>query len=77
VGAGFSYSAPRKKAALLQSSTTTPTLGSVRIIYLTLGVFILLGIGATCRTPAVIVSDCPADAQARGDCIRKAKGQAE
>ena len=30
----------------------------MRTIYLTLGFFILLGIGATCRTPPVAHADC-------------------
>jgi hypothetical protein len=30
----------------------------MRVIYLTLGLFILLGIGAACRTPPLIHSDC-------------------
>lgn len=30
----------------------------MRTIYLTLGFFILLGIGATCRTPPVAHTDC-------------------
>ena len=30
----------------------------MRMIYLTLGFFILLGIGAACRTPPVTLSDC-------------------
>ena len=30
----------------------------MRMIYLTLGFFVLLGIGAACRTPPVLHSDC-------------------
>ena len=30
----------------------------MRVIYLTLGLFILLDIGAACRTPPLIHSDC-------------------
>ena len=36
----------------------------MRMIYLTLGFFILLGIGAACRTPPVTFSDCAAGNQA-------------
>jgi hypothetical protein len=30
----------------------------MRVIYLTLGLFILLGIGATCRTPPLLPHGC-------------------
>jgi hypothetical protein len=31
----------------------------MRVIYLTLGLFILLGIAATCRTPPLLPAGCP------------------
>ncbi|MCB1790692.1 MAG: hypothetical protein KDJ24_10380 [Gammaproteobacteria bacterium] len=34
----------------------------MRVIYLTLAFFILLGIGMACRTPAMLAADCT-DAQ--------------
>ena len=30
----------------------------MRVIYLTLGFFVLIGIGASCRTPSVLPDDC-------------------
>jgi hypothetical protein len=30
----------------------------MRVIYLTLAVFVLIGIGAACRTPAPLPDDC-------------------
>ena len=30
----------------------------MRVIYLTLAFFVLLGIGATCRTPSMLSRDC-------------------
>lgn len=31
----------------------------MRVIYLTLAIFMLLGIGAACRTPGLSALDCP------------------
>lgn len=31
----------------------------MRVIYLTLAIFMLLGIGAACRTPGLGPADCP------------------
>jgi hypothetical protein len=33
----------------------------MRVIYLTLAIFIMLGIGAACRTPGLSPADCPQD----------------
>ncbi|MDJ0738947.1 MAG: hypothetical protein QNJ91_04480 [Gammaproteobacteria bacterium] len=33
----------------------------MRTIYLTLGFFMLLGIGAACRTPPLVADDCTTD----------------
>lgn len=30
----------------------------MRTIYLILGVFVLMGVGAACRTPALVPADC-------------------
>lgn len=30
----------------------------MRVVYLTLGLFILLGVGATCRTPPLLPQAC-------------------
>ncbi len=44
----------------------------MRMIYLTLGLFILLGIGATCRTPPVAHADCGPDARGT-ECVPPAQ----
>ena len=31
----------------------------MRVIYMTLAIFIVLGIGAACRTPGLSPADCP------------------
>lgn len=44
----------------------------MRIIYLTLAFFVLLGIGAACRTPPLLHADCAPD-EAAGGCVGQEK----
>lgn len=44
----------------------------MRTIYLTLGFFILLGIGAACRTPPVAHADCGPDERS-AECLPPAQ----
>lgn len=41
----------------------------MRVVYLTLGIFILLGIGANCRTPALQPTGCTSDDRLDRHCI--------
>lgn len=41
----------------------------MRVIYLTLAVFILLGIGAACRTPGLSPADCPEGVSDPARCV--------
>ncbi|MCB1800754.1 MAG: hypothetical protein KDI82_03605 [Gammaproteobacteria bacterium] len=46
----------------------------MRIIYLTLGFFILLGIGAACRTPPLTAGNCPPGLIDDPACVGKKPG---
>jgi hypothetical protein len=47
---------------------TTPRVGAMRVIYLLLAFFILTGIGANCRTPAVQATSNCASSPTMTDC---------
>lgn len=43
----------------------------MRVIILTLALFVILGVGATCRTPTVMAIDCDAIGPSEGDCAKR------
>jgi hypothetical protein len=52
---GFLFSSLHIRIALQACCGETDTM---RVIFLTFAAFVMLGIGATCRTPAVVAEGC-------------------